>query len=98
MLLVLKRTARSEPRLQHHRINPFNSRSHLRTSRLCRAVRWRAVLINLLSVQTPRNAVELDVGALNFAMLIESQEIETLHPILTRSDLWEQPLPHNLVA
>ena len=61
-------------------------------------VRWRAVLIDLLRIQTPRNAVELDIGPFDLASAINGQEIETPHSVLARSDLWEQPMPHDLVA
>ena len=92
------RNLREVNRLQHDRINPSNYLSHPRESRLLRAIRWRAVLIDLLSVQSPCNAVKFNVGPLDFAKLIDRQEIEALHSVLARSDLWEQPMPHNLVA
>ena len=53
---------------------------------------------DLLSIQTPGNAVELNIRSLDLVVAVESQEVEPLDLILTATHIWEEPVPHDLVA
>lgn len=59
-------------------------------------VTGRAVLVQLVRVQAPGNAVELDIGLVHLEELIDVEQVEPLN--FVRADVGELPLPEDLVA
>lgn len=62
------------------------------------AVRRRTPLKQLLCIQPPCDAVELDISTRDLAFCVDSQQIEAFDFILARADIREKPVPHDLVA
>ena len=65
--------------------------------RTCFLRRW-AVLVDLLGIETPGNAVELDISPGDLTEEVDGQQVEALDFVCTAADAWEVPVPHDLVA
>lgn len=51
-----------------------------------------------MCVQAPRNAIELDISPLDLALAVDGEQVEAFNLILPRTDVREEPVPHDLVA
>lgn len=59
-------------------------------------LRSRTPRVQLVGIETPGNAVELDIGAGDAAEQVDGQQVEALDWILANAG--ELPVPHELVA
>lgn len=64
--------------------------------RLSMSLRRRAPRVELVSIETPSNAVELNVGTGDPAKEVDGQKVESLDWVW--ADAWELPVPHDLGA
>ena len=81
------------------RRNGSNSgRSSRRSSRLRRRRTARSRARKLERIQSPSNAIELELSLGDLEFAVDGEEVEALDLVLRGADVFEVPLPEDLVA